>query len=109
MKILDSRDLRAEMEELLDAAEEHELNVCEAERLAKLTELDAQFPDYDFYMVAECDFEDYAQDFAYSVGAVSEDHAWPNCHIDWEAAAESLSIDYCHIEFNGTGYYLRAS
>lgn len=107
MEILDSRDLRAEMAELLEAAAEQELDSEDASRLAHLTELDAEFPEYDFYMIAEYDFPEYAEQFAYDIGAVSEDHSWPNCHIDWEAAANSLAMDYSHVEFDGTTYLMR--
>ena len=107
MEIIDSRDLREEMADLLEAAAEQALGAYEARRLAQLTELDAEFPDYDFYMVPEYDFEEYAEDFANSIGAISEDFSWPNCHIDWKAAAESLAMDYQYVEFDGTTYLMR--
>lgn len=107
MEILDSRDLRDEMEKLLRLTEEEEIDSWDASRLAKLTELDAEFPNFDFYMIAECDFPEYAEQFAYEIGAVSEDHSWPSCHIDWEEAAKSLAMDYSYVEFDGITYLMR--
>ena len=55
----------------------------------------------DFY------FEDYAEEMAEDIGAIPKDAAWPACHIDWEAAARALQIDYTSGEYNGVTYWAR--
>ena len=32
---------------------------------------------------------------------------WPFTHIDWEAAADELKMDYSEVEFDGETYYIR--
>jgi hypothetical protein len=53
------------------------------------------------------EFVNYAQDFAYDVGAVNEVDIWPNYCIDWERAAKELAYDYNLVEFQGYEYYVR--
>lgn len=51
-------------------------------------------------------FEDYARQMAEDIGAVDNTN-WPNCHIDWEAAAEALQMDYTEVDFDGVNYWIR--
>ena len=52
-------------------------------------------------------FEDYTRDFAEEIGAIVRDAAWPANHIDWEAAADELAMDYREVEFDGQTYLVR--
>jgi hypothetical protein len=54
------------------------------------------------------DFTEYAQEFAYDVGAVTDDYSWPNSYIDWERAASDFAMDYNEVEYEGYSYYVRA-
>jgi len=62
---------------------------------------------YPVTLIRDSYFEDYARDFAEDIGAISQNMAWPCCHIDWAAAAESLQMDYSSVEFDGTTYWYR--
>lgn len=59
-------------------------------------------------LIRETAFEDYARELAEDLGLVADDSKWPSCHIDWEAAAEALQIDYSEAEFDGVTYYYRS-
>lgn len=52
-------------------------------------------------------FKDYAEELAEEIGAIPKESAWPACHIDWEAAARALQMDYTSGEFNGVTYWAR--
>lgn len=62
---------------------------------------------YGATLIRESYFTDYAKQFADDIGAISGDSKWPNHHIDWEAAAEELQMDYTTVEFDGVTYYVR--
>lgn len=53
-------------------------------------------------------FHIYARELAEDIGAVPDDGAWPLPHIDWEAAAKELSMDYSGVVFAGRIWYYRA-
>lgn len=59
------------------------------------------------YFIDEDYFVEYAKELAYDIGAVSNDIEWPNYHIDWEAAANDLRMDYTEVEFEGNNYLVR--
>jgi len=56
---------------------------------------------------AKAYFQDYAQELAEDIGSINKDAAWPNNHIDWEAAADELLTDYTEVEIGGITYYYR--
>ena len=58
-------------------------------------------------MIHEDYFENYAMQLAEDLGLLEEAAAWPACHIDWEAAAESLKMDYTEVDFDGNSYFIR--
>jgi len=58
-------------------------------------------------LIRDSYFEDYARDFAESIGAVSDQDSWPATCIDWERAARELQADYFDVEFGGVTYWLR--
>ena len=59
-------------------------------------------------LIRDTYFEEYAQQLAEDIGAVNADSTWPNCHIDWEAAADSLKADYLCVDYDGVEYWIRA-
>jgi RecJ-like exonuclease len=58
--------------------------------------------------IADYAFEEYAQQTAEDIGAISSDAQWPCNRIDWEAAANDLKQDYMSFNFEGTTYWVRA-
>lgn len=52
-------------------------------------------------------FEDYAQELADDIGAIDSKQHWPTYHIDWEAAADELRMDYSEVDFDGVTYQTR--
>lgn len=58
-------------------------------------------------LIAESDFQEYAQELAEDCGMVNEGASWPNNCIDWERAARELAMDYSMVSFRGTDYYWR--
>jgi antirestriction protein len=58
-------------------------------------------------LIAEIDFEEYAEELADDIGAVPADAGWPNNCIDWEKAARELAQDYSLVTFRGVDYYWR--
>lgn len=59
-------------------------------------------------MIEESHFEEYARQLADDIGAIDSENGWPACHIDWEAAADSLKMDYTTVDFAGCTYYWRS-
>jgi hypothetical protein len=106
---IDSRDLI----ELLDELRERPLSLFEAgdfELLAALEELESECVEdwsYGAMFTREDCFEDYARDFAESIGAISSNAQWPLACIDWAAAAKQLAQDYRLVSFLGHNYYVR--
>lgn len=52
-------------------------------------------------------FKTYAEELAEDIGAISREERWPACHIDWEAAARALQIDYTSGEYEDVTYWAR--
>lgn len=53
-------------------------------------------------------FRTYAEELAEDIGAIDREAAWPLCHIDWDAAAESLQQDYTSLDWDGVTYWGRS-
>lgn len=87
----------------------------EVEELRILKELQDEAEDYcpDWRygetLVHESYFVTYAQELAEDCGMVNRDVTWPNDHIDWEAAARELRMDYTSVDFDGETYLVRMS
>ena len=62
---------------------------------------------YPVSLIRQSHFTVYAEELAEDIGAINRDAGWPNQHIDWEAAADALLIDYSSVEFDGVTYYYR--
>lgn len=110
--IIDSRDVIERIAELededygpLDQAEAYELDQLRALR----DEASGYAADWEYgeALIRDSYFEDYARDLADDIGAIDKDATWPVCHIDWEAAAESLQMDYTSVEYMGETYWIR--
>ena len=115
----DIYDLRELAEEMNKLREMKEKRISDQDRLEQLEALDAEFiavfadsmEDYadnvDPIMIANYHFEYYARQLAEDIGAIDRDQGWPACHIDWEAAAENLKMDYISVSFEGREYWIR--
>ncbi len=62
---------------------------------------------YPVTLIRDTYWEDYARELAEDIGAITKDARWPNRHIDWEAAANELQMDYTSTEIEGTDYWYR--
>lgn len=112
--IIDSRDIIERIEELAEAETSGDL-IADAAELAILRELAEEASDYasdwEFgeQLIRDSYFTEYAQELADDLGMTrnAEGQSWPYCHIDWEAAADSLKQDYTAISFDGVTYWVR--
>lgn len=108
---LDSRDLIARREEL-ESQQAGDLDTDELRELLEIRELEEEAPGEDsfesgVFFIREDKFVEYAEQLADEIGAVDRNANWPICHIDWDAAADSLSQDYSTVEFFGHTWYVR--
>ena len=62
---------------------------------------------YPLTLIRESYFTEYAEELAKDIGAISRDLEWPLDHINWEAAADELRIDYTEVDFDGVTYLTR--
>jgi lipid II:glycine glycyltransferase (peptidoglycan interpeptide bridge formation enzyme) len=60
---------------------------------------------YGATLVRNCYFTTYARELAEEMTDISN-NTWPFNHIDWEAAADALKMDYNEIEFDGVIYWV---
>lgn len=87
----------------------------DVEALERINELEDDYFDGDMeayaknesHMIRDDKFEDYAEEFADSIGAIDSSVSWPLNRIDWEAAAEELKQDYQEVEFGDHTYLIR--
>lgn len=107
--ILDSRDIEDRIKELEGTEERDE---CEENELKEWLDFREQAGDYEWrygqVFILDSHFIEYAQELAEDIGAIGRDLPWPVCHIDWDAAADALKIDYTAIEVGGYTYWTRA-
>jgi len=93
--------------------EDHEFQDYEQEELDALLELESEIGSLEecarngVYFIDEDYFEDYAREFAEDIGAIESDASWPCTHIDWEAAADDLRMDFTEVDFDGQTYLVR--
>lgn len=109
MPYMDTRDLVERREEIEDEVREEEnpdLEQLKAiEDLAE--EIGGEF-EHGETMIPVSEFEDYAQELARDIGAISGEEGWPLRHIDWEAAARELKADYVEVSWEGTNFLVRS-
>ena len=65
------------------------------------------YPGYGAEMVDADQFQDYAEQTAEDIGAISRNAQWPLSFIDWERAADALAQDYALETLDGHDYYVR--
>ena len=59
-------------------------------------------------LIRDSYFRDYAQELAEDIGAIDGmPNRWPLYHIDWDAAAAELRMDYTSAELDGVTYWMR--
>jgi hypothetical protein len=117
--VIDSRDVIARMEELASRWQDHAnggdsepLDDDERAELDTLSALadEASFADdwqYGATLIRDSYFVEYAQELAVDIGAIDSNARWPMTHIDWEAAADELKMDYTSVEFDDVTYWVR--
>lgn len=102
-EIHDTRDLASF---LLDEDNDAEDRAEIAELFDQLG-IDADQPDeYDVTVIPDNMFKEYAMQLADDLGLVPD--AWPASCIDWDQAADELTVDYTVVEVNGASYWFRA-
>ena len=62
---------------------------------------------YPLSLIRDSYFEEYAYEYAESIGAIDSNSRWPNNCIDWEKATRELQMDYLLIEYDGVNYWYR--
>ena len=116
--VTDSRDIIARIERVesdLDQARIDGGDTTDMEAELKALEAFAEeaseyAPDWHYgeTIIHEDYFMQYAQELSDELslgdGAMAQ---WPFVHIDWEAAAGQLKMDYSDVEFDGVTYYIR--
>lgn len=116
-EIIDSRDVIARIEELESELEDFEGDEDDKEDmtdelkvLKALEEAASCSPDWPYgeILINDGYFEEWAEDFARDIGAISFDVQWPLTYIDWDAAAHALRQDYIEVDFDGVVYQIRA-
>lgn len=108
--LLDSRDVIARIAELEEQESRSEDDQAELDALNALANDADCSPDWEYgeTLIRDSYFTEYAQDLAEDIGAIGRDVQWPLMYIDWDAAAESLKMDYMSVEFDGVDYWIRA-
>lgn len=98
--------------ELIDRRDDEDYIMAdyEVEELDALLELESEIGSLEecarngVYFIDEDYFVEYAKEFAHDIGAIDSDTTWPATHIDWDAAADELRMDYTEVEFEGNSY-----
>jgi hypothetical protein len=113
---IDTRDLVEERNELrelvydvkgsLDEDDVRRLHAIE-KLFRELEDIGGNRPEDGVIMIPDYEFEAYARSFAEEIGAINDDARWPNNHIDWEAAARHLQMDYTAVTFEDSDYWVR--
>ena len=116
--VTDSRDIIARIERVetdLDQARINGEDTTDLEVELKALEAFAEeasgyAPDWHYgaTITHEDYFTQYAQELSDELSPGDGEMArWPFGHIDWEAAADELKMDYSVVGFNGIVYYVR--
>ena len=61
--------------------------------------------EYGIGFIRESYWVDYCRELADDIGAVDKSARWPMSFVDWDAAADALTVDYDETEIDGTTYY----
>ena len=117
MEYLDLRDLVKELSQLRGMRDDVNIGLCQddADRLEALEGLEtelggdnlAEYAENEPTMIPDCEFEDYARDFAYDAGFVRRRNNNPlYSFIDWAGWADLLKDDYTEVTFDGGTYLI---
>ena len=111
---VDSRDVDARIEELLQDQEDKILLGGEREELRELQAFKEEAIhkgvgdwEYGAQLVHESYFVEHARELAEETGAVdsgANGSGWPLYCIDWEQAARDLRMDYTEVDWDGVTY-----
>lgn len=112
--LIDSRDVTAAIEDLETDIELGDLEADDDE-YTSLKDLEqqgeTQFGEWNWgaVLIAESYFPSYVETLAQDTveGFKDNEETWPYSCIDWERAAEELSIDYTVMEWEGQAFYVR--
>jgi hypothetical protein len=109
--VLDSRDIRARIDDL-SSQDADDLDEAERAELAALTAFQKEAEDYasDWQhgaaLIRDSYFTDYAKELLEDIGDVP--HDLPGyLVIDWEQTAANIQQDYAAIDFDGVTYWVR--
>jgi hypothetical protein len=58
-------------------------------------------------LIRDSYFTQYAKNLAEDLGYIKRYVEWPLNHINWEAAAEELKVDYTEVDYDGVSYWVR--
>ena len=110
-EMIDSRDVIARIEELVDDEDRDEADNDELKALQALADEAGGNSEWDYgeVLIADHYFKTYAQQLAEDIGAIDSNASWPLTRIDWEAAANDLKVDYTEVDFDGESYWIRCS
>jgi antirestriction protein len=120
--VIDVRDIIERIEELEQSisdgsAETHEAERDEAQELETLVNIMEEMRGYggdeqwrgDWYpltLIRESHFTDYVQEMLEDCGEIPKD--LPHyIHIDWQATARDVQVDYTPIDVDGATYFYR--
>ena len=109
---IDSRDVIARIEELGDPdyqrSEDEHSEYLQLIDLAEQGEQNAEYWTYGATLIRDMYFAEYARELAHDLYYDKlKELQWPLTHIDWDAAADELLIDYSELDFGGVTYYVR--
>jgi hypothetical protein len=60
------------------------------------------------YLVADRDFEEFAEQEAEELSLIKDSNAWPANCIDWSKAADELKSDYSQVDYDSETYWYRS-
>jgi antirestriction protein len=107
--IFDSREV---MERITELQDQEERDPDEDEELTDLLafEQDQGAADWSYgeAFIADDHFTEYAEQLADDIGAIDGNASWPLTHIDWDAAAKDLKMDYSSVELRGVTFWYRS-
>jgi len=103
---INSRNIQERIDHLESLDEEEDKEELQS-LLSFKEEVQSEEWDSGIGFIRESYFREYTEEFAEDIGAIGRDRTWPLNHIDWEAAANELLIDYSSVEFDGITYYYR--
>ena len=113
--IVDTRDVYERIEDCELELEDEDLSDLLREdyedELCTLREVAAQLPSNAIYgepLIRDSYFVEYAEQLAEDLGYVDGSEGWPFNHIDWDAAADDLKIDYWSVDWDGVEFWVRA-